>query len=248
MKFPWMVPTALVCALVVTGCDSGEDEDDAVIEREARVDTPNGTLEIHVGTTTDVEECLIFDIGDGGISARAIDASGDPTDDFFLLLQEGDDGGLFSPIVENPDGGTVGGVEVCAAGQSADGNAQLTDTASGEVLYTLAGNFVLRGDVHLSHRRFIRFLQIAKNIAFEIRGDQVFDRFAPRFRHPDPDEILVTATAEIEDANDARKLNIAALVDGACGSPGYDAYPEPDAAAGGDAGGSDDDDDSDSDD
>jgi hypothetical protein len=82
--------------------DLDDGIDDGVQDRTAELVTDywnwfpqracNGDIQIHEGETTQVEECLIFDFANGGLSARAVseDSDGDgipdtPTDEFNVV-------------------------------------------------------------------------------------------------------------------------------------------------------------------
>jgi hypothetical protein len=230
MSIRWIAPFALVSTLAAVGFASDDLDDgidDGVQDRTAELVTDywnwfpqracNGDIQIHEGETTQVEECLIFDFANGGLSARAVseDSDGDgipdtPTDEFNVVAVEEDgnlvdgDGNL---LCSTEWGDQVGSFKMRAK--------------NGTVLYTLVGDLVFYGDVTIPLPVDGRWAElIDTQLAYQFEGDHVYDGLHWR----SDSSILVTATAEIEKANPFRQLTIAAFVDGECGSPGAASY------------------------
>jgi hypothetical protein len=164
----------------------------------------NGYLELYDDVDTTTEDCLIFILDNTGIHTR----------------QESPSGGVkFVPVSEvqaNLIIPTDETLPVCEAQQHPNLPNLFELRVGGAVLYTLVGNYVLWGEVDVPSVAGGWPALIAAQLLFEIEDDQVFLGYADA-KEP---QVLVTATAEIEEANPFRKLAIAAAVDGACGSPG----------------------------
>ena len=165
----------------------------------------NGYLELYDGANTHDMDCLIFILDNTGINTRQESPSGG--------------GAKFVPVSEfqaNRIIPTDETLPVCEAQQHPNLPNLFELRVDGAVRYTLVGNYVLWGEVDVPSVAGGWPALIAAQLLFEIEDDQVFLGYADA----EEPQVLVTATAEIEEANPFRKLAIAAAVDGACGSPG----------------------------
>ena len=213
---------ALVATIAIAGLGGCADLEDAGPEVEDRTwwlnfwewqtwKPANGDLEIHEGETTEVEECLIFDLTGSGVSQRAVDTSSP-------------NGVRFEPVLEVVDNElrTPQGDLVCYAYETDHPLVYQLADAEGEVLFTLFNDWVFDGDLQVpppGGKALVNALQ--NDLAYTIKQDHVY--IGP---HGDG-HILATATEQVTKANPMRKLLIAALVDGQCGAVGI--VPHPDA-------------------
>jgi hypothetical protein len=197
-----MLPLALGPMVAMAAC--GEPLDDETFDVEDRAVawglgySGNGDQRIFEGDNTDSPDCLIWDI-DG---ANAIDVR-QPS---FGTLVLGDD------WISDPAGNVL-----CTAEVDAGGESYLREGTDGEVLLTLWGRFIFEGEVDVpspagGNKDAVN--AVLGTRSYEFWKDQVFA--GKKWEG----EVIATSTAHIHNAVPMRKLVIAALVAGECGSFG----------------------------
>lgn len=165
----------------------------------------NGGVQLHDDDDgPSVPETIIWDIDGGEDVADVYDAAGQ-----FLLA-----------TVENQIFDAQGALQ-CTAYME-DGLFKLREGLDGAVLYTATpGRYVFAGDVPggLPPTGSSAWQELVYGqLEFEFYGEQIFD--GPRWQA----EVIATGSVSLSKANPMRKLLIASLFGGVCGSPGA---PEP---------------------
>jgi len=93
---------------------------------------------------------------------------------------------------------------------------EVSSTASDDVLFTIWDDFVFEGHIDLDKPQ--KWAQLKDEALFEYRGDEIFlGRWTDGFR-------LVEADTALDAQSDGRKLLMAALLTGECGSQGLPGY------------------------
>lgn len=139
-------------------------------------------------------DILVFDI----VDAAAYDANG-------VQVQSLTDGGIASP-----------GGEVLCTKTSSGGFVQLRD-ADGDVLFSSIGPFVFDGQPELAGKNPVQqFQALMSNLRFSYDHDAVVEGFASSGQD------MVHASVPVQFSSSWRKLVIASLVDGYCGSDGIE--------------------------
>lgn len=212
---------ALVATVAIGGLGGCADVEDGGPEVEERTGwlnfwewgawkPANGDLEIHEGETTEVEECLIFELGGSGVSQRTIEPN-NPDDIRYEPVLE---------VVEN-ELRTPQGDLVCYAYATDHPLVYQLADAEGEVLFTLFNDWVFDGEPQIEQLGGGSLWDALENdLAYTIKQDHVYIGLHWN------GQILATATEQITKANPMRKLLVAALVDGQCGAVGIDPHPD----------------------
>lgn len=168
----------------------------------------NGDLQIHEGETTEIEECLIFDLTGSGVSQQAREQN-DPNDIRFEPAVT-----VEANAIYNPDGELV-----CFAYESDQDFVFKLAEADGDVLFTSFGDLVFEGDVELpspGQGQWHRLLQ--DDLAYTYKKDHIY---VGGWWNGD---VLATSTEKLNGANPMRTLLIAALVGGQCGAVGIEPH------------------------
>ncbi len=197
------------CVISFTACA----QDDRVLELDAYAQefseeqaTPRvlGIVDMMVfeGEDTDNDDCLIWDIKDGCASDGQ---SGEhlllAIDDEFLLP----DGTVTCRRVNNTLESTEE-VRAVVGGEEAD------------VVFTIWGRWVFDGQLELAGKSFWqRIRELATKLLYTFDDDQIM--VGPAFH----DDVLLTATENVQWTSREQKLLLTALIEGECGAPGLEA-------------------------
>lgn len=196
------IAATLLCALTAVSlpaCDveSSTDSDLATSYRAGARDRANGNLKIYIGPSTADPSDVVWDIVDDDVSSANAGAAGSSQ-----LLVSVDDDKIFD---------ASGSVKCELFPMGSDGDIlveELRDGSTGDALFTVRGKRVYYGSQPVTGS------PNGSELAFTFKGAQVFDG------KPSDGVVLVTATEQIHQASDMRKLTIAALIAGSCSAPG----------------------------
>ena len=194
----WVMGVAL-SALVLgfVGCDVAEG--DAELETLGRILPANGDTEIHLGPTAVDPECLIWDFG--GNTVNSGPEYGDDT--LWKLNESGDeirtaDGALACTIETADDGGVI----------------LLREGDEGPAIASLWRSHAYFGDISKVPESKRPYL--TKDYTF--KGPRLVEGDGKEWRRAGGE--VVTATKNISNADPERRMAVAALVMGLCGSDG----------------------------
>lgn len=184
-----MMVVALVCACGLQDDSDSDDED-----RDGGPYAGNGDLTLYDGSTTESEDCVIYDLVGTGVQAS--NAPGSP-----LVMT------LAGNTITDPDGNAL-----CSLTPHASGAAKLS--ANGQVLFTAVGPYVFEGQVALSGSwQQIRDAN-ASQLVYAFSGAQILDGQAHG------KYAIATADTHIANADSTRKLVLSAAIAGVCGGLG----------------------------
>ena len=153
------------------------------------LDIANGDVSIHEGESTSNPDCLIIDIVGG-------DAYGGPSTGNALLASFTEKG-IFSPEGE------------CGCSFDTSGPMlRLRRESDGTAIYTVWNKWVLDGDYSIPPGSG----GVSAAAAYTFQTDHVYEGL------PTSDNLVATGTANLQFMEGARKLLVAALLDGSCGT------------------------------
>jgi hypothetical protein len=194
--------TLAMSVLLTVACDPGYDGGDDDSFRKKKPYPGDGDLSIYQGTNTDSPDDLIWDLKNGFVFQGAASSTN-------LLLN-------------NHDGQILDASNTTLYCEMV-GAHQLVDVETGEILFTQRGKKVFAGDIYDDRPELEDWEDDADADIEEGHGPPLFrfkkDHVFEGRRAPD-EEPLVTATEKIAKSNPFRKLVIAALIAGECGSLG----------------------------
>ncbi len=202
---------SVLSALVVAGCTQVEDSDDLGFRSaEAAGDFQypgDGDIEVYPAGPVNEPDAIIWDLDDGGVARQV--QPGLFVSRLFVVDNE-----FRSGSGPSDEAGAVPVCSVVPADHPSDRAFQLVD-AEGEVIFTLWKRFVFAGDVELPTKPKVKKnYALQQQLAFSFNKDDIYAGSWWCGEH------IATASERIARANPVRRLLLAALVAGECGSEG----------------------------